>query len=229
MFAKLERSEVSVYRKSGNIIVGLLFWSIVIGIFAMIFLSDPSYKISQESVADSVESVARSIGPAATDALAPTPKDPASAENENVGLFQKNQQDFSELSGAGDSISSSSDMAQVAKKEELITGAETEIESEQTIKSVVTTSQPKPADDANNAIPTGWYVQVGAFKSEVNADVVRLKFTTIQFPTEIERGDDQLSRVLVGPYKSEKDAIQARSVLGKQHKVKGGIIRNFTG
>ncbi len=222
MFAKLKRSEASVYRKSGNIFVGLLFWSAVIGIFGMIFLSGPSYKISQESVAHSVESVE-------TDILSPTPKELASAENGNVEFSQKNQQQSPERNGAGDQISSSNDIVQVARKEELSTVTETEIESAQIIKSVTTTSQPKSTDDSSNSVPAGWYVQVGAFKSAVNADVERLKFNTIQFPTEIEHGDDQFSRVLVGPYKSEKDAIQARSILGKQHNVKGGIIRDFTG
>ena len=222
MFAKLERGEVSVYRKSGNIIVGLLFWSASIGIFALIFLSNPSYKISQEMIVHDVESVE-------TGMLSPTLEQLVSAENQNDEFSQKNHQTSPRLNGDAGLTSSSDYAVRAAKKEELSTVAEAEIDSVQTIKSVVTTSQPKSADDSSNSVPAGWYVQVGAFESAVNADVERLKFSTIEFPTEIARGDDQLSRVLVGPYKSEKEAIQSRSILAKQHKVKGGIIRDFTG
>ena len=219
MVAKLEKSEISIYRKFGNFVVGLAFWSIALGVFSIVFLSDPSYKFSQESVAYNVDAVENAN-------LTPTQEELAASEN--VESLQSNQQKISDFDMSGHSVSESNSITQIAEKNESITASETVIDSSPVVDSGVTTPQSKSNNNSSIFVPAGWYVQVGAFKSAVNAGVFRLKFTTIDFPTEVERGDDQLSRVLVGPYKSETDAIQTRRILAKKHKIRGGIIRDFT-
>ena len=219
MNAKLKKSEVSIYRKSGNFVVGLVFWSLVIGIFSIVFLSSPTYKFSQESVAYDVDLVEEAI-------LSPTQVELAASNN--VEPFQNNQQIKSESNASAESVLPPDSLTQVAKVDESSNVAETVTEGLQTINSGVAAAQSKSTDQSSDIVPAGWYVQVGAFESAVNAGVFQLKFTTINFPTEVERGDDRLSRVLVGPYNSEKDAIQTRRILSKEHKIKGGIIRDFT-
>ena len=73
----------------------------------------------------------------------------------------------------------------------------------------------------------GWYVQIGAFKSSVNAKIEHMKFDKLNFPTKIETGLDGFDRVLVGPYLSESEANQTKARISADLKVKDAVVRQI--
>ncbi len=84
------------------------------------------------------------------------------------------------------------------------------------------------ADQLNSQpITSGWFIQVGAYKSEVNANVERLKYRKSQIPSLLEKGDDGLTRILLGPYLSEAQAAKAQQQIPKELRHKNTIVREF--
>ena len=78
-----------------------------------------------------------------------------------------------------------------------------------------------------DSLPAGWYVQVGAYKSKINANVERLKYENAKFSSQLEISDEGLVRILLGPYLSEAEATKAQSDVSKEMKVKDTLIRNL--
>ena len=89
------------------------------------------------------------------------------------------------------------------------------------------TTKPAKSKSENSKLENGWYVQVGAFKSSVNARIERMKFAKLNFPTNIESGVDKFNRVLVGPYLSKSEADQAQTRISADLKVKDAVVRNI--
>ncbi len=206
----------STSRKAGKYIVGLLVWGIIVGSFAVVFLNDPEYRFAQDTVAHSVGANEPSF----------VMSQGGIAENGNSVLPETTS--VSPLnSDASDTNSTPNSIPQPFEQEKNATEVNPQVARAQQVKPVVAKDEPRSEKKSRGPVPAGWYVQVGAFKSPVNADVYRLKMKTIKFPTELSRDENQISRVLVGPFKSEKEAIQTRSILAKEHKIKGGIIRNI--
>ncbi len=75
---------------------------------------------------------------------------------------------------------------------------------------------------------SGWYVQVGAYKSLTNAEIHRLKFAVLKLPVAIEHGTDDVRRVLIGPFASREQAEEANSKIALEQNVQDGIIREIT-
>ena len=89
------------------------------------------------------------------------------------------------------------------------------------------TTKSAKSKSENSKLENGWYVQVGAFKSSVNARIERMKFDKLNFPTNIESGIDKFNRVLVGPYLSKSEADQTQTRISADLKVKDAVVRNI--
>ena len=89
------------------------------------------------------------------------------------------------------------------------------------------TTKSAKSKSENSKLENGWYVQVGAFKSSVNARIERMKFDKLNFPTNIESGVDKFNRVLVGPYLSKSEADQTKTRISADLKVKDAVVRNI--
>jgi len=98
--------------------------------------------------------------------------------------------------------------------------------------SVVESSAPPPVADAPaTAIPSnragGWAVQVGAFKSEAEANKLRDRLRTGGVASFVERvgsGDETMWKVRAGPYADRGGAEGARGSIDEKFKVKGMIV-----
>jgi DedD protein len=98
--------------------------------------------------------------------------------------------------------------------------------------SVVESSAPSPTADAPaTAIASnragGWAVQVGAFKSEAEANKLRDRLRTGGVASFVERvgsGDETMWKVRAGPYADRGGAEGARGSIDEKFKVKGMIV-----
>lgn len=105
-------------------------------------------------------------------------------------------------------------------------------QSEPKVPSSVVESNAQPAADApvmavavNRA--GGWAVQVGAFKSEAEANKLRDRLRTGGVASFVERsgtGDDALWKVRAGPYADRGGAEGARASIDEKFKVKGMLV-----
>ena len=89
------------------------------------------------------------------------------------------------------------------------------------------TTKSAKSKSEDSKLENGWYVQVGAFKSRINARIERMKFDKLNFPTNIESGLDKFNRVLVGPYLSKSEADQTKTRISADLKVKDAVVRNI--
>ncbi|MBS0570050.1 MAG: SPOR domain-containing protein [Proteobacteria bacterium] len=90
---------------------------------------------------------------------------------------------------------------------------------------------PPTADAPASALPAsragGWAVQLGAFKSEAEANKLRDRLRAASFAGFVERagaGDALLWKVRAGPYADRAGADKARSDIDTKLKVKGLIV-----
>ncbi len=98
--------------------------------------------------------------------------------------------------------------------------------------SVVEAATAQPAADAPaSALPAtragGWAVQLGAFKSEVEANKLRDRLRAAAFAGFVERsgsGDAALWKVRAGPYADRSGADKARAAIDGKLKIKGMIV-----
>lgn len=105
-------------------------------------------------------------------------------------------------------------------------------QSEPKVPSSVTESNAQPVADAPaTAIAAnragGWAVQLGAFKSEAEANKLRDRLRTANIAAFVDRngsGDDALWRVRAGPYADRSGAESARGSLDEKFKIKGMIV-----
>jgi len=88
-----------------------------------------------------------------------------------------------------------------------------------------TVSQSKK--DTEYSIKSGFYVQVGSFKSEKNAERVAEKIREYKYPVNIFKGnggDGIYYRVRVGPFEAKEDALNVLNELRK-NKFQGYVVR----
>lgn len=98
--------------------------------------------------------------------------------------------------------------------------------------SVVESSAPAPTTDAPaTAVASnragGWAVQVGAFKSEAEANKLRDRLRTGGVASFVERsssGDETMWKVRAGPYADRGGADTARTSIDEKFKVKGMLV-----
>lgn len=80
----------------------------------------------------------------------------------------------------------------------------------------------------NGASPAGgWYVQVGSFSKQENADGLRRQLQSAGFDTHVQPGGKPAARsyrVLVGPEQSRKAADGLKSRLQSQRKLQGLVV-----
>ena len=84
---------------------------------------------------------------------------------------------------------------------------------------------PATAVAANRA--GGWAVQLGAFKSEAEANKLRDRLRAASIATFVDRngtGDQALWRVRAGPYADRSGAESARDGIDTKFKLKGMIV-----
>ena len=79
----------------------------------------------------------------------------------------------------------------------------------------------------NTALASGWYVQVGSYKSTVEAEVERLKYSRLQVPVHTEVSGDELTHLFIGPYLNENDAVRMKEQIVDQLGVKQIEIRQI--
>jgi DedD protein len=75
--------------------------------------------------------------------------------------------------------------------------------------------------------PPGWYIQVGSFSQQMNAEGLRDRLQAAGHNTRLQAiniGKAQVYRVLVGPATSRASAEQENAKLEKQQKIKGIVI-----
>ncbi len=94
-------------------------------------------------------------------------------------------------------------------------------------------AEPQPPAAGSQEVLTtlsesGWYVQVGAYKSLTNAEIHRMKFAVLKLPVAIEHGTDDVRRVMIGPFRSRAEAEAANSKIALEQNVRDGIIREVT-
>ena len=97
--------------------------------------------------------------------------------------------------------------------------------------SVVESNAQPTADAPATALPPnragGWAVQLGAFKSEAEANKLRDRLRGAGIATFVDRngtGDDALWRVRAGPYADRTGAEAARGTIDEKFKLKGMIV-----
>jgi DedD protein len=81
--------------------------------------------------------------------------------------------------------------------------------------------------DSLQVPPPGWYIQVGSFSQQMNAEGLRDRLTAAGHTTRLQTiniGKAQVYRVLVGPATSRAVAEQQKSRLEKQQQIKGIVI-----
>jgi len=105
-------------------------------------------------------------------------------------------------------------------------------QTEPKVPSSVVESNSQPVADAPaTALPAnragGWAVQLGAFKSEAEADKLRDRLRGSGIAAFVDRngaGDDALWRVRAGPYADRGGAEGARNGIDEKFKIKGMIV-----
>jgi DedD protein len=98
--------------------------------------------------------------------------------------------------------------------------------------SVAETAEAQPASDAPaTAVAAnragGWAVQLGAFKSEAEANKLRDRVRTVNIASFVDRsgsGDQTLWRVRAGPYVDRAGAESARATLKQKLQTDGMIV-----
>jgi len=104
-----------------------------------------------------------------------------------------------------------------------------QVDSLNTLISEITPSQPnditESSSDSNTA--SGWYIQVGAFKNQANAELHRVKFEVLKYPTYIESGRDEFRRVLVGPFNTETKADEIKGKIISEQNIKDLLVRSI--
>ena len=97
--------------------------------------------------------------------------------------------------------------------------------------SVIESNAQQTVDAPATAVPAnragGWAVQVGAFKSEAEANKLRDRLRTGGVASFVERsgtGDDALWKVRAGPYADRGGAEGARASIDEKFKVKGMLV-----
>jgi len=94
-------------------------------------------------------------------------------------------------------------------------------------------TQPPPAPtaakkgDSLPVPPPGWYIQVGSFSQQMNAEGLRTRLQAAGHSTRLQAiniGKAQVYRVLVGPATSRAIAEQQNARLEKQQQIKGIVI-----
>jgi len=104
-------------------------------------------------------------------------------------------------------------------------------EPEQPAKPVVQPPPPPAAaakkTDSLPVPPPGWYIQVGSFSQQMNAEGLRDRLQAAGHSTRLQAiniGKAQVYRVLVGPTTSRASAEQQNAKLEKQQQIKGIVI-----
>lgn len=85
-----------------------------------------------------------------------------------------------------------------------------------------------PANNSINTATTQYYVQAGAFKSEVNGDLLQKKIQELQLAENVGVANvynNALYRVKLGPYVSKKEADTSAAIIRKQLKI-AAIVQN---
>ncbi len=80
----------------------------------------------------------------------------------------------------------------------------------------------------DTALTNGWYVQVGSYKSKIEAEVERLKFARLQVPVHTKVSDDELTHLFIGPYQNESEARQISEQVAAELNVARVAIREIT-
>ena len=109
--------------------------------------------------------------------------------------------------------------------------AEQAAEPPQPARPAVEPAPPPPAkakkDDSLPVPPPGWYIQVGSFSQQMNAEGLRDRLQAAGHSTRLQAiniGKAQVYRVLVGPATSRASAEQQNARLEKQQQIKGIVI-----
>ena len=113
---------------------------------------------------------------------------------------------------------------------EAVQPAEPPSEPVQPAKPAVQTPPPPAAASQSDSLPVpppGWYIQVGSFSQQMNAEGLRDRLQAAGHSTRLQAiniGKAQVYRVLVGPATSRASAEQQNAKLEKQQKIKGIVI-----
>lgn len=114
-----------------------------------------------------------------------------------------------------------------------------EVESAEERQQVASSTQTESTDSelqelstswmAGSSLPTGWYVQIGSFKSSVEAEVERLKYGRIEVPVRTDVSEDKLTHLFVGPHSTEAEATQTTDRIKRELGVSKFAIRWIEG
>lgn len=97
------------------------------------------------------------------------------------------------------------------------------------IKPVADTSPPEPAPPAaakTPSMPSGYYIQVGAFSDRKRAAAMQQKIHQAGWPVHVMPKARGLLGVVIGPYTSRKQAEQQQQKILQQLKLKGYPIQH---
>lgn len=79
----------------------------------------------------------------------------------------------------------------------------------------------------STSLASGWYVQMGSYKSKIEAEVERLKYARLQVSVHTEVSHDGLTHLFIGPYQNESTARQASDQIAAELEVTQVAIRKI--
>ena len=210
-----------------NSITGTVIIGVVVGAFFFVVLDPPTYDEAQRPTATESESVQpeESSGGMVVSTEALTGSGDTASVNE--GAKSESERNASAVTATtpesvenvqGNQIASSTVPEQ----------PKTEVTESVAVEPPAQVNQSPPVQDSVvTELQKGWYVQVGAFKSKVNAKLSRLKFKNINYPTYEYSMADGLIRVVIGPYSSKDEATRSKNRISSQTKAKDSIVKKF--
>ncbi len=81
----------------------------------------------------------------------------------------------------------------------------------------------------NTSLSGGWYIQVGSYKSRVEAEVERLKYSSLEVSVHTQVGADGLTHLVIGPYSTQSEADNAVAAIRKEIELSKFAVRQIEG
>ncbi len=73
----------------------------------------------------------------------------------------------------------------------------------------------------------GWYVQVGSYKSTVEAEVERLKYARLDVSVHTQASEDNLTHLFIGPYENEDQVLRVQDRIKTELGVRQSALRQI--
>ena len=92
----------------------------------------------------------------------------------------------------------------------------------------INSAEPEKPRFTEKGLPVNWVVQVGSFKSKQGAESLKQKLIKADlraYSKSISTEQGEFIRVFVGPFISQKDALDVKAKVDKQYKLSSQVLR----